>query len=375
MSEIKEVLLALSMSFDNFLEVQKSSSTQFTPKSTSEYSYKNENMKSFHKFQRPNRRTGSPTESDGISRKRSLESDEKGPTEARPEDLFNDISSNNSSYNGKRSKSLVLTQELEGLHVSLLTNTSSKAIYRLESELKEWADHDLKTTISAIEGFEDLKRELEACAPNRVDDILKVLASFTDNNYNSRTYMNDWIKWAVINEVTESLKSSECPAKTVLNRSIKMLVALHKISTFLDWSDPELSFLLHKFMIQFLNYGKFKHHKNDRLNRRLEEFMGILRALNLFCRLPFHASAQFFLLSRPETLAQIVELLENLFEANLNIFELTATQTIFINDDFTSFNLTTASILLTLKVFESFAQGAQGKEIREIILNVKNRIV
>ena len=369
--QIKEVLQELSMAFDNYIEVNNSF----------EYDSKVPvGTRTAYKFQRRK-----PTDSDSTSssnsisgRKRSWESDEQNNSEF-PLPTFDAT-----NFPGKRSKSLVLTQELEGLRLS------SSSLTKLDLEMNDWLDQDINVNnkssiLGNIERFDDLKREIELIGSNgSVDDLLKVLCSYKSNNADTLTRnnlvtMTHWIKWGIINEVSESIKSPELQVKTILNRSLLLLKALNRTGSLIDWNDPELPFLLNKFLIILLNSEKFKsatvsltHHRLTLvLNKKLEEFLGLLRVLNLFSRLLIPQTSFNFLLSRPETSNQLIELLELLFETNLNIFELTATIST-LNKDFSNFNSAAISVLLTLKIVESYRNSC--KEIKEIILNIKNRI-
>ena len=382
--QIKEVLLELSMAFDNFIEVNntldlKNNKTETSSKSpTAEYPT--------HKFQRrrpdstlSTTTTTSSSSSNGSStsgRKRSWDSEEQ---QQNPETIPFDPP----NFTGKRSKSLVLTQELEGLRLS------SSSPNKLDLEMNEWLDQDLNhkySILGNIERFDDLKREIEVIGSNgTIDDILKVLCAFksgteTVNRSDSLVIvsMTHWIKWGIINEVTESIKSPDLQAKTILNRSLLLLTALTRTNLLVDWTDPELSFLLNKFLIILLNSNKFKnpnvfltHRLTLTLNRKLEEFLGLLRVLNLFSRLPVPQNSFNFLLSRSDTFSQIIELLQLLFETNLNIFELTATIS-SLNKDFTNFNAAAISVLLSLKIIENY--GNSSKEIKEIITAMKSKI-
>lgn len=369
--QLKELLLELSMAFEIFAEVNNKSfedkSVPVLRATTAETDYR------AYKFQR--RR---PTDSDSSSsssgsssgsssagaRKRSWESDEQAPGEM--------ITFEAQNFPGKRSKSLVLTQELEGLRLS--NNLPSK----YDSEINEWLDQDLNFKApSWIDRFEDLKRELEGLGSNAsLDDVLKVLGSYKNTSESSRNVlMTHWIKWGIINEVTESIKSSNLPVKTILNRSLNLLIALNRTFPLVDWNDPELPFLLNKFLITLLQCNKFKNVPTNSpsncnkftltLNKKLEEFIGLLRVLNLFYRIPVPQMSFNFLLSRPETSAQIIQLLELIFETNLNIFELTAVLS-------TNFNIANISTLLSLKIVENY--GNSQKEIKEITGKLKNRI-
>lgn len=364
--QIKELLMELSMAFENFAEVNSKS---FEDKSVTAFKAPPTETE-YRAYKFPRRR---PTESDSSSssssssgsiaggRKRSWESDEQAPGEM--------ITFEAPNFPGKRSKSLVLTQELEGLRLS--NNIPSK----LDLELNEWLDQDLGfKSPSWIDRFEDLKRELEVLGSNAsLDDLLKVLCSYKNTSESPRNVlMTHWIKWGIINEVSESIKSSNLPVKTILNRSLSLLVALNRTFPLVEWNDPELPFLINKFVITLLQCNKFQNPPTGNcnkltltLNKKLEEFIGLLRVLNLFHRIPIPQNSFNFLLSRPETSTQIIQLLELLFETNLNIFELTAALS-------TNFNIANISVLLSLKIIENY--GNSQKEIKEIIGKLKNRI-
>lgn len=379
--QIKEVLLELSMAFDNFIQVNDNN---FENDSKAEAV----NRSPVFKFQRKktttsdntsfsNNSSSSNSSSSAGSRKRSWESDELQNSEQSNFDY--------STFSGKRSKSLVLTQELEGLRLS---SSSTSSPSKLDFEINDWLDQDLNSkSIILIERFEDLKREIESIGNNgSIDDILKVLCSYKNNTdyllvRNHLVTMTHWIKWGIINEVNESIKSPDLQVKTILNRSLLLLKALNRISSLLDWSDPELSFILNKFLITLLSSQKFKnvtttvptttHRLTLVLNKKLEEYLGLLRVLNLFSRLQIPQSSINFLLSRPDTSNQIIELLQLLFENNLNVFELTATIS-SVNKDFSNFNAAAISVLLTLKIVENYSNSFI--EIKDLILNIKNKI-
>jgi hypothetical protein len=374
--QIKEVLLELSMAFDNFIELNNSfeydSKVPVAGSRTSTYRFQ---RKKPTDSDYTSNSTFNSTISSAGNRKRSWESDESQNSELSNFDAAN--------FPGKRSKSLVLTQELESLRLS---SSASSSPTKLDLEMNEWVDQDLNTkSIVSIDKFEDLKREIELAGNSgSIDDILKVLCSYKNNTdnlsvRNNLVTMTHWIKWGIINEVNESIKSPDLQVKTILSRSLHLLKALNRIGSLVDWNDPELLFLLNKFLIILLNSEKFKntsattsaHRLTLVLNKKLEEYLGLLRVLNLFSRLPIPQASIYFLLSRQDASNQIIELVEFLFETNLNIFELTATIST-VNKDFSNFNAAAVSVLLTLKIVEIFANSC--KEIKDLILNIKSRV-
>ena len=112
------------------------------------------------------------------------------------------------------------------------------------------------------------------------------------------------------------------------------------------------------------------HHTQHHHQRAIIEFIGVLRVLNLFCRLPLPPASFNFLLSRPDTSNQIIELLESLLETILNIFEYSAMTRVIISEGFDTFNLANCALILTLKIIEKFKLS----EIDEIILNLFTKI-
>ena len=296
-------------------------------------------------------------------------------------------------HTGKRSKSLVLTQELEGLCLSTSTAKQSSPS-PLYTEMDEWAEQDFNppNSLGQIERFDDLKRELDSCIGGSIDQVLKVLSSFSGTgnvHFNSFAshYTNHWIKWGIIHEVIESIKSPEISLKLLISRSLNLLAALNKISIILDWNDPEILFLLNKFILSVMNSVRLKssnvhnphNHNNSNSNntgsssypahstRAILEFIGMLRVLNLFCRLPLPPSSFNFLLSHQDTSIQLIELLESFLDFILTVFEYCASTKVIISEGFDTFHLANCSVLLTLKFVDKFKLPEIDEIIKELI--------
>lgn len=347
--QVQEILATLAFALDNLIEaVGPQSNNSFpsssiparssSPNTSASPSKQTPKVPRVRKFQRPGRRilqskTPSPATSpvhqgNEAPRKRSWDSNESNFSLEEQDSLQAPESS-------KRSKSIVLLQEMEGLRVS-----SPPSL--MDSELSALAEQDLQPTgdtlnccmhsLAHIRTAEQLIAELEAI--NRLEDILDALMTLSSPLQSSanRVQFTHWCKWRLIPRFSETfIAPKEVPFKVALTRVISLGRALNSVSGELDWRDPELTFLLFKMLAQIL----MKHQSYDyssvkstaQMHRRMDEFMGLLRGFNLICILLWNrVPRSIFALLAAQTGedGQISEFFELLLEDSLNLFELTS---------------------------------------------------
>ena len=453
LQQLKEILLTLSLAFDNFVEanfmknpkffnfsyLNTLKNENFTNSSSSSLSSSTSNEGSkIIKFD-----TTENIENSKNTRKRSWESEEISVNsseffikdkakdhhynnnnnggddqeyfQVKKEKVRNQnhmkCTPNNQTEKGKRSKSLVLAQELESLHLSsssLLFSSNQNPNYqtennkkRLEIELENlYFEQQNRNQDNKMFCIRVLMMELEGA--RGIDEILQIISHHNQTNHQINNHNNNnnnnvdninfnhWIKWTVITELLESFQFTQTTTtsiKITLQRSICLLKGLNILSSYLDWSDPEISFLLNKFMVCLLNFDKFKvildtnvncnnttNSKNIlAINRRLEEFMGLLKVINLFIRLPHQQTVNSFLLSRSDTYPQVIQLLESFLEITLNVFELsTILSEPEISPEFNGLHVAACYALITAKVIGLFLQDSL--LVNALINHIKNTI-
>lgn len=362
----RDILSTLSFAFDNLMDANFASfsSTAGTPlahahahaaaleKSPGRTVSRVQRVRKFQRLGRrslPQSKTPSPLSepeslSTGQPRKRSWPQDDV--TFSNPHHDGGHASPPDGGHTGKRSKSLVLLQEMESLRVSSPTDglaqdcgLLSASQGHLDWELDSWAQQDaLVATHHAARdtgrlcSFDHFVAELEGQAST--EDVMKMLAVADLRSIAlNRVQFTAWTKWRLVSRLLDTLQEPGA-IKGRLNRSILLARTLTLQSPFLDWTDPELVFLLFKYTAGLLRTGTFvtvleaaPSTKSSvvGLNRRMDEFIGLLRFLNLMARLHHRvvpSGVNDLLVRHADTVAQIAELLESLLEATLNLFEL-----------------------------------------------------
>jgi hypothetical protein len=362
MEGIREVLLTLSWAFDNFVEASVSNGNVNNFDNFDDQNSNNNQQQKQHGFKvlfnRPNRKMSSSS----TSRKRSWEVEMEANNNNNSTGIinFNSVPDNVNlsqeqatahyqEHHGKRSKSLVLAQELEDLRLSTIsapTPLPSSANYtrspsishsssKIEQNLKGLAEQDL----AMLDEFSHAQ-ESTSGPFGGIDNTLRVLCHFPKVQVDKRAF-TDWLKWSLDNEVAQSIRVSEktkTPIRFLLTRLTALIGGLLTSSMSIDWSDPELVFLLTRLLRGLLSCDRFLQVQGSSpssivssskalltLNRRLEELFGLLRILNLFLKLPIKQDVFEFLLFKPETSLIIIEFHESFLEITLNVFELVTT--------------------------------------------------
>ncbi len=329
--QVQEILATLSLAFENLLESSTSFSTVATvsrpssPVSISEsfLTGKANRPARVKKFQRPSRRLQSKTPSPSTSplpfeasssHKRSWDSEAVDEGDGN-EDQFEEF-----EHNGKRSKSVVLLQELEALRVSSPPSPlDSELVLLAEQEFSFNLENSI-FSLKNLQVFDDVLAELEAL--NAIDDVFEALMSVkVAVLQQNREKLTGWCKWRLLSRTFESFE--RVPFKSCLSQCIGLCRAVNYISDALDWRDPELSFLLFKGLTQLLAKQRPIDSKSVHFMRKLDEFAGLIRVLTLSCTLlwnrPLRSVMQFLAQKAQQ---QLSEFFEQLLEAALNLFEL-----------------------------------------------------
>ena len=335
--QVQEILATLSLAFENLLEssspVAASITTITRPQSPSfeaspSRAHRPARVK---KFQRPSRRmmmqskTPSPSTSpvpfafnEASSRKRSWDSEAGDVVDFEGEDEQFSVEA---EHSGKRSKSVVLLQELESLRVSSPPSPIDSELAVLAEQ--EFSANDFQNSIlslSNVRAFDEVLAELEAlqCIEDVFEALMTVSSAVLSQN---RSQLTSWCKWRLLSKTFESFDG--LPIRFCLNRFIFLCRAVNHIADELDWRDPELSFLLFKGATQLLTKQTSGELKVTLLMRKLDEFVGLTRALALVCTILWNRpprSVLQFLASNAEP--QLNEFFEQLLEAALNLFEI-----------------------------------------------------
>lgn len=348
--QVQEILATLAFALDNLIEaVGPTTSPSFsasslptragspnTPASPSKPAPKASRVR---KFQRPGRRilqskTPSPTtspvhQSSETPRKRSWDSNESNYSLEEPEQML-------PSEPSKRSKSIVLLQEMEGLRVSSPPSAIDPELLAISEQDLLYAEGDCcMHSLAHARTAEQLICELEAI--NRLEGVLEALLTISSplqpsQPTQSKAHFTHWCKWRLLLRFSEAfILPKEVPFKVTLIRLIALGRALNRVAGELDWRDPEFTFLLFKMLAQML----LKHQSYDysniktttQLHRRMDEFMGLLRGFNLINILLWNRVPRsvFELLAvQINDDGQICEFFELLLEDSLNLFELTS---------------------------------------------------
>jgi hypothetical protein len=338
--QVQEILATLSLAFDNLLESSSSSSSLST--STPPLSITPVNRVSspleaspsrphrpgrVKKFQRPSRRllqSKTPSPCTSPVSLEEVSSSRKRSWDAEAIDSFQDTA-DAPDFHGKRSKSIVLLQELESLRVSSPPSPIDSELAILaeqEFSLNCCANENSILSLSKVRIFNEVLGELEALSG--IEDVFEALRTANPAVLSqNRSQLTAWCKWRLLSKTFESFDDPRLPMKGCLNRFIGLCRALNHIADELDWRDPELSFLIFRGISQLLARQTLIDLKSSNLMRKLDEFVGLIRALTLACTILWNRPPRFvlqFLASHAQH--QLNEFFEQLLEAGLNLFEL-----------------------------------------------------
>lgn len=330
---VQEILATLTLAFENLLEssgqLSGTVSSPTRPSSpldgaTGQRIHRQVRVK---KFQRPSRRlqskTPSPTASPvsfEVSRKRSWDAEQQQQQSSAPT-LKLEPDEVESEHPGKRSKSVVLLQEMESLRVSSPPSPVDAELAVLAEQ--EFAVLPIENSILSLQSassFDEILSELEAL--NSVDLVVEALMTVQPALLSqNRDQFTFWCKCRLISRTFESFEGLSI--KACLTRFICLMRAVNHVAEVVDWRDPELSFLLFRGLTQLLGKQAPIDSKSTHLMRKLDETVGVIRALLMACAVlcnrPPRSVLQ-FLASNAE--AQLCEFFEQLLEGALNLFEL-----------------------------------------------------